>query len=71
MRTAVKTALVVGVQFVDSPGRPVRRYSRLGQRSSIAYEMALGSTSTTLTSAAYPVSKIPGQGPHERAVHVG
>lgn len=40
-----------------------RRHSRLGQRSPIAYETALDTTSTTLTQAALPVSKIPGQGP--------
>ncbi|MFE0040320.1 IS3 family transposase [Streptomyces sp. NPDC059015] len=40
-----------------------RRHSRLGQRSPIAYETALDTTSTTLAQAAWLVSKIPGKGP--------
>ncbi|MFJ9968653.1 integrase core domain-containing protein [Streptomyces avermitilis] len=40
-----------------------RRHSRLGQRSPIPYEKALAATSTSLAPAAWPVSKIPGEGP--------
>ncbi|MGV9567952.1 integrase core domain-containing protein, partial [Streptomyces sp. NPDC003480] len=40
-----------------------RRHSHLGHRSPIAYEAASRTTSTTLTPAASPVSRIRGQGP--------
>ncbi|MFG2387179.1 IS3 family transposase [Streptomyces avermitilis] len=43
-----------------------RRDSSLGQHSPITYETAFATTATNLAPAAYPVSKIPGQGPCDR-----